>query len=217
MRRKRIQLHDERVAEVVAELGARHLVRGRTLTRADEGFIGQFLATEECAAAERHGKEGAHHRLDGVVVLVTLQRKGVQRATARTLEAKDAAPVQHCSTRGRAAGKVLVTRHGPREPLSTWHAEPRLQLARAREDTVALGEGDVHAMIAAPVVAERAAEAVTEVTAAEDGRIHFMDHWRTGARDVRARELDVGQAALVSRSPDSPASFSGGSGGGSCP
>src|SRR5690242_14082802 len=114
---------------------------------------------------------------------------------ARPLQPEDAGIAPDGGARRGAPREVGVGGHVTDEPLRAWNSQPRLELVGAREDAVALDEGDIHPVIAAAVVAEAAAEAVAKVAMAEDRRVHRAHDRRAIARGVGAREREVRQAA----------------------
>ena len=104
--------------------------------------------------------------------------------------------------RGEAAGKIgiLVERRGRttgRAPTCTSGSRS----ARARQDAIALDDGDVDAVRAAGVAAEGAAEAVPEIAPGEDRVVHLVDDGSAVASGEGAGEREERQAALGSAEP----------------
>src|SRR6185369_617647 len=114
---------------------------------------------------------------------------------------EDARAVHDGRARGEAAGKIGILVESRHEPLVAPDLHEGLEVGRARQDAIALDDGDVDTVRAAGVAAEGAAEAVPEIAPGEDRVVHLVDDGSAVASGEGAGEREERQAALGSAEP----------------
>ena len=100
-----------------------------------------------------------------MVILAGGEERGVNEAAAAIAPEEDAAAIDDRRARGEAAGEVGIRFECGCEPSITLDLHERLELIGTSENAIALDDRHIHAVRAAGVAAEGAAEAVTEVAA----------------------------------------------------